>query len=98
MDRKLKPELIPIGIPVIDEYIVGLPSDAVILIIGDPGSGFITFLHQLLVIRAKAGIPAIYTSLDKSRKEIKDDYAKFGWNIEDFSWQFNDLSPAAKQR
>lgn len=98
MDRKLTTELIPIGIPVIDEYIVGLPSDAVILIIGDPGSGFITFLHQLLVIRAKAGIPAIYTSLDKSRKEIKDDYAKFGWNIEDFSWQFNDLSPAAKQR
>lgn len=98
MDRKLKTELIPIGIPVIDEYIIGLPSDAVILIIGDPGSGFITFLHQLLVIRAKGGIPAIYTSLDKTRKEIKDDYAKFGWNEEDLSWRFNDLSPAAKQR
>ena len=98
MDRKLTTELIPTGIPAIDEYIVGLPSDAVILIIGDPGSGFITFLHQLLVIRAKRGIPAIYTSLDKTRKEIKDDYAKFGWNVEDLSWQFNDLSPTAKQR
>lgn len=98
MDRKLIPELIPIGIPVLDEYIVGLPSDAVILIIGDPGSGFITFLHQLLVIRAKGGIPAIYTSLDKTRKEIQNDFTKFGWNVEDLSWQFNDLSPTAKQR
>jgi KaiC/GvpD/RAD55 family RecA-like ATPase len=49
MNKKTLTELIPIGIPVIDEYIVGLPSNAVILIIGDPGSGFITFLHQLLV-------------------------------------------------
>ncbi len=98
MDRKLTTELIPTGIPTIDEYIVGLPSDAVILIIGDPGSGFITFLHQLLVIRGKNGIPAIYTSLDNTRKEIQDDFTKFGWNVEELSWQFNDLSPTAKQR
>ncbi|MHA2307435.1 MAG: RAD55 family ATPase, partial [Candidatus Hodarchaeales archaeon] len=82
----------------IDEYIVGLPSNAVILIIGDPGSGFITFLHQLLVIRGKTGIPAIYTSLDKPRNEIQNNFARFGWNIADLSWQFNDLSPTTKQR
>ncbi|MFX0084175.1 MAG: RAD55 family ATPase [Candidatus Hodarchaeota archaeon] len=91
-------ELIPIGIPVIDEFIVGFPSDALILIIGDPGSGFITFMHQLLVIRGKSGIPAIYTSLDKPESEIRNDLATFGWNIQDLSWQFNDLSPTAKQR
>ncbi|MHA2039644.1 MAG: RAD55 family ATPase [Promethearchaeota archaeon] len=98
MNKKSLTELIPIGIPVIDEYIVGLPSDAVILIIGDPGSGFITFLHQLLVIRGKTGIPAIYTSLDKPRNEIQNNFARFGWNIADVSWQFNDLSPTTKQR
>lgn len=90
-------ELIPIGIPVIDEFITGLPRDALILIIGDPGSGFITFMHQLLVIRAKDGIPAIYTSLDRPESEIHYDLATFGWKIDNLIWQFNDLSPSARQ-
>jgi KaiC/GvpD/RAD55 family RecA-like ATPase len=98
MRRTLFRKLIPIGIPVIDEFIVGFPSDALILIIGDPGSGFITFLHQLLVIRGKAGIPAIYTSLDRPKSEIHNDFAKFGWNLQDLVWLFNDLSPTAKKR
>ncbi len=84
-------ELIPIGIPVIDDFITGLPQDALILIIGDPGSGFITFMHQLLVIRAKDGIPAIYTSLDRPESEIRYDLATFGWKMDNLMWQFNDL-------
>ncbi len=88
-------EVIPIGIPVIDEYITGLPRDAIILIIGDPGSGFITFMHQLLVMRAKKGIPAIYTSLDRQESDIRRDLTTFGWELT--TWQFNDLSPSARQ-
>ncbi len=84
-------ELIPIGIPVIDDFITGLPRDALILIIGDPGSGFITFMHQLLVIRAKNGIPAIYTSLNRPESEIRYDLATFGWKMDNLMWQFNDL-------
>ena len=91
-------EIIPIGVPVIDEFITGIPRDTLILIIGDPGSGFITFMHQLLVNRAKKGIPAIYTSLDRPESEIRYDLATFGWKLEDTLWKFNDLSPSSRQK
>jgi KaiC/GvpD/RAD55 family RecA-like ATPase len=91
-------ELIPIGEPVIDEFITGIPQDALILILGDPGSGFITFMHQLLVTRARNGVPAIYTSLDKPKSEIRHDLATFGWKLDDLIWQFNDLSPSTRKR
>ncbi|MFW9905410.1 MAG: RAD55 family ATPase [Candidatus Thorarchaeota archaeon] len=91
-------ELIPIGVPVIDEFITGIPRDALILILGDPGSGFITFMHQLLVTRAQHGVPAIYTSLDKPKSEIRHDLATFGWNLDILAWQFNDLSPSSRKR
>ena len=91
-------ELIPIGVPVIDEFITGIPRDSLILVLGDPGSGFITFLHQLLVTRAKNGVPAIYTSLDKPESEIRHDLATFGWVLDKMTWQFNDLSPSARKR
>ncbi|MFX1285262.1 MAG: RAD55 family ATPase [Promethearchaeota archaeon] len=91
-------ELIPIGVPVIDEFITGIPRDALILIIGDPGSGFITFMHQLLVNRAKNGIPAIYTSLDRPESEIRHDLATFGWKLDSLTWQFNDLSQSSRQK
>lgn len=98
MSRRALDELIPTGLPQIDELVVGFPSDALILIIGDPGSGFITFMHQLLARRAKSRIPAIYTSLDKPESEIKKEFIRFGWDLKDLKWQFNDLSPTAKQR
>ncbi|MFX0123045.1 MAG: RAD55 family ATPase [Candidatus Hodarchaeota archaeon] len=91
-------ELIPIGVPVIDEFITGLPRDVLILILGDPGSGFITFMHQLLVTRAKNGVPAIYTSLDKPESEIRHDLAAFGWKFDKMTWHFNDLSPSSRKR
>lgn len=91
-------ELIPIGLPVIDEFIRGIPQDALILILGDPGSGFITFMHQLLVTRAKTGIPAIYISLDKSESEIRHDLATFGWKLDKMVWYFDDLSPSARKK
>ncbi|MFX1538768.1 MAG: RAD55 family ATPase [Promethearchaeota archaeon] len=91
-------ELIPIGVPVIDEFITGIPRDALILILGDPGSGFITFMHQLLVTRAGNGVPAIYTSLDKPKSEIRHDLATFGWKLDRLTWQFNDLSPSTRKR
>ncbi|MHA2224290.1 MAG: RAD55 family ATPase [Candidatus Hodarchaeales archaeon] len=91
-------ELIPTGIPAIDEFITGLPQNSLILIIGDPGSGFITFMHQLLVQRSKYGIPAIYSSLDKSESEIYSDLKSFEWELSHLNWHFNDLSPSAKHR
>jgi KaiC/GvpD/RAD55 family RecA-like ATPase len=90
--------LIPIGVPVIDDFITGIPQDALILILGDPGSGFTTFMHQLLVTRAKTGVPAIYTSLDKPKSEIRHDLATFGWKLDEMKWHFNDLSPSTRKQ
>lgn len=84
--------------PVIDDFITGLPRDALILILGDPGSGFITFMHQLLVTRAKNGVPTIYTSLDKPENEVRHDLATFEWKLDELIWQFNDLSPSTRKR
>ncbi|MFX0015600.1 MAG: RAD55 family ATPase [Promethearchaeota archaeon] len=90
-------ELIPLGVPVIDEFITGIPRDSLILIIGDPGSGFITFMHQLLITRAKSGVPAIYNSLDRPESEIRRDLATFGWKFDHLTWFFNDLSPSTRK-
>jgi KaiC/GvpD/RAD55 family RecA-like ATPase len=87
--------IIPIGIPIIDQFIQGFPRDAIILIIGDPGSGFISFLHQLLVFRAKKGIGCIYASLDKSEDETYKDLNRFEWG-DGLKWAFHDFSFRSK--
>ncbi|MHA1215585.1 MAG: RAD55 family ATPase [Candidatus Hodarchaeales archaeon] len=89
-------DLIPIGIPVIDDFIYGFPKDSIILILGDPGSGFITFLHQLLVMRGKKGVKVIYTSLDKAKNEIEDELNIFDWDMAKLPWFFNDFCPSSR--
>ena len=44
---KMMHKLTKIGIPTLDDRLKGLPSNSVILIVGDPGSGFDTFLNHL---------------------------------------------------
>lgn len=95
MESSSSTSLIPIGIPVIDQFIVGLPRDALILILGDPGSGFIPFLHQLLFFRAKKGIGCIYASIDKSEDETQIDLDRFGWG-NGLKWSFHDFSSRYK--
>lgn len=87
--------IVKIGIPVLDERIKGLPTNSVILITGDPGSGFITFLHQILYYRQKNGAEVLYIALDKPKEEVKWECETYKWNID--NWQFIDLSPGAKQ-
>ncbi len=91
-------KLIPVGIPVIDDLIVGFPQDSLILVIGDPGSGFLTFIHQLLVQCTYRGGSVLYTSLDRSTQEVMSDLDTFNWNLDRLGWNFIDISPSTRKR
>jgi KaiC/GvpD/RAD55 family RecA-like ATPase len=92
---KLMHKLTKIGIPTLDDRLKGLPSNSVILLLGDPGSGFDTFLHQVLYKRKQGGSNILYVSLDRSKEEISYDMGIYKWDCED--WDFIDLSPGAEK-
>ena len=93
---KLMHKLTKIGIPTLDERLKGLPSNSVILLLGDPGSGFDTFLHQVLHSRRQSGSDILYVSLDRSQEEIEYDMNIYNWDCN--GWDFIDLSPGAEKR
>ena len=93
---KLMHKLTRIGIPTLDERLKGLPSNSVILLVGDPGSGFDTFLHQVLYQRKQSGSNILYVSLDRSEEEIEYDMNIYKWTAKD--WDFLDLSPGAEKK
>ena len=92
---KLTHKLTRIGIPTLDERLKGLPTNSLILLLGDPGSGFDTFLHQVLYMRNQKGAKTLYVSLDRPKSEIMYDNATYGWNCD--NWDFLDLSPASSR-
>ena len=85
--------LVKIGIPTLDDRLKGLPTNSLILLIGDPGSGFDTFLNQILYERSRKGAKVLYVSLDRPKTEIEYDLSTYGWSAE--QWEFIDLSPTA---
>ena len=93
---KLMHKLTKIGIPTLDDRLKGLPSNSVILLVGDPGSGFDTFLHQVLYQRRQSGANILYVSLDRSEEEIEYDMNIYKWTAKD--WNLIDLSPGAEKR
>lgn len=90
---KLSHRLTKIGIPTLDDRLKGLPTNSLILIIGDPGAGFDTFLHQILHLRSERGAKVLYVSLDRPKSEINYDLSTYKWNND--KWDFIDLSPTA---
>lgn len=93
---KLMHKLTKIGIPALDDRLKGLPSNSVILLLGDAGSGFDVFLHQILYQRKLGGSQILYVSLDRSREEIEYDMNIYKWTTKD--WDFIDLSPGAENK
>ncbi|MHA2297100.1 MAG: RAD55 family ATPase [Candidatus Hodarchaeales archaeon] len=87
--------LVKLGIKTLDERIKGFPNNSLILLLGDPGSGFTTFLHQILISREKGGSSIFYVTLDRPKKEILWDLSTYNWIGE--SWDFTDISPAAEK-
>jgi KaiC/GvpD/RAD55 family RecA-like ATPase len=92
---KLSHRLTKIGIPTLDDRLKGLPVNSMILLIGDPGAGFDTFLHQILHLRSQRGAKVLYVSLDRPKSEINYDMSTYKWNCD--KWDFIDLSPTASR-
>lgn len=90
-------ELIQIGIPSFDERLKpGIPNNSLILLIGDPGSGFDIFLHQLLYLRnLHYKTRTLYVSLDRPVSEIQWELTAYRWSTN--NWDFIDLSPTSSK-
>ncbi len=73
------------GIPGVDTILggVGIPQGHTVLISGGPGSGKTTFAIQYLYTGAtEHGQPGLYITLDEEPRDIKQNMASFGWNLQ----------------
>ncbi|MFX0115485.1 MAG: RAD55 family ATPase [Candidatus Hodarchaeota archaeon] len=95
--RVLDSKMVRTGIDILDQQGLFFPKNSLILLMGDPGSGFDVFLHQLLVARHHSGSEIHYISLDRPRSEILYDLSAYRWEAEGSLWTFTDLSPSAKK-
>ncbi len=59
----------------------GIPARSLILILGDPGSGFDLFSQQILYNKAKEGEKAVYLTIERAPFEIEEGMALFGWDL-----------------
>ncbi len=75
---------VPTGIPGMDEILAGrgIPRGHTILVSGGPGSGKTTLAIQFLYTGAtQHNEPGVYVTLDEDPMDIKENMAKFGWDL-----------------
>ena len=74
----------------------GLPEKSVILMMGEPGSGYDTFAQQILYQNALQGGKIAYFSTSRDFDALKDDFETFGWDATSMqktnSWSFISLN------
>lgn len=91
---------IPTGLAGFDVSIGGggIPDGSLILVLGEPGSGFEIFALQIIYNQAKAGKKIFYVAVDKPTSEVDLEMMTFGWNIETYksigSWSYIDAYSA----
>jgi KaiC/GvpD/RAD55 family RecA-like ATPase len=72
----------------------GLPEKSVVLIVGEPGSGYDVFAQQILYENAIRKGKVAYFSTVRTAEALCEDLETFGWNLiplqENSSWQFLD--------
>ncbi len=72
----------------------GIPDGSLILLLGEPGSGYETFALQVLYNQAKQGKKVFYVSVDKPPSEVDLEMMTFGWSVDTYkslgSWTYVD--------
>jgi len=58
-----------------------LPDKSVVIMIGEPGSGYDVFAQQIMYQHALHNEKVAYFSTSRSRDTIKEDLAAFGWDV-----------------
>ena len=70
----------------------GLPEKSVILMTGEPGSGYDILAQQVLYHNALHGGKAAYFSTTRVPEALREDFETFGWNVaplqEKDNWMF----------
>lgn len=99
LDDLRKTKLLTTGIPGFDVSIGGgVPDGSLVLLLGEPGSGFDIFALQMLYEQAKAGKKIFYVSVDKPPSEVELEMMTFGWSIDTYksigSWTYVDAYSA----
>jgi KaiC/GvpD/RAD55 family RecA-like ATPase len=59
----------------------GLPDKSVVVMTGEPGSGYDLLAQQIIFQHAVHGEKVAYFSTSRSQDTIKEDLATFGWDI-----------------
>jgi len=80
----------------------GLPDKSVILVMGEPGSGYDTFAQQVLHQHAVKGGKVAYITTFRSPDNVREDLEAFGWKVSALEktgrWAFIDVhTPKALQ-
>ncbi len=74
------------GIPGFDTLVEGgFPEGRSFLVTGGTGTGKTIFAIQFLINGAEKGEPGIYLTMDERPELIREDMAKFGWNLKKMS-------------
>lgn len=75
-------KLLRLWIEGLDEMLGGgLPDKSVVVMTGEPGSGYDILAQQIMYQHALHDGKVAYFSTSRSRETIKEDLATFGWNI-----------------
>lgn len=82
----------------LDKTLGGLPSESVILLLGEPGSGHDLLAKQILYLHALREGKSVYFTTLKSDTILRENFADHGWKLEDLEkskkWEFVDLRPS----
>jgi len=74
----------------------GLPDKSVVLMIGEPGSGYDILAQQIMYQHALRNEKVAYFSTSRSPDTLREDLATFGWNVapleEQGKWIFHQVS------
>lgn len=90
-----KLKLVSTGIDGLDDRLGGgIPDCSIVLILGEPGSGYDLFVQQVLYNKAKEGGRSIYFTVERPPEEVKEDMRIFGLEVDDVersgNWVFID--------
>jgi len=74
----------------------GLPDKSVVLMTGEPGSGYDILAQQIMCQHALHNEKVAYFSTSRSPETLREDLATFGWNVapleEQGKWIFHQVS------
>jgi len=74
----------------------GLPEKSVIVMMGEPGSGYDVFAQQILYQNVLQGGKAAYFSTSRDFDALKEDFETFGWDVSSLqkneNWLFFNLN------